>query len=363
MSAKFAAGLAPGPIGLVTTGGTVGSEVTGGIADVSAGAEMALLETAAATALDIRVARAMRKLSENMQPQDWVSIANSVRDVVSSDEVKAVLILHGTDTMAFTAAALSFLLADLDQPVVLTGSNIPPFEPGSDAQTNIRDALCALTGLRKRNMSGTYVCFSGIAREPSRLLAGVNVRKSIAAGRAYESVNRGPIARVSNGSFRLQSQMAPHHAVAKARMRVDSAVKFLRVMPGVDFAREADDILRCDYRGVVVELYPGWTGPISVDQHSLAAFIDRVTRAGVIVATTVPHASHHGFEYASEASLRHSGALVLEEALPETAYVKLMWALGQHSEPSRVRELMLTNIAGELGQKATLNNAHNSAVA
>jgi L-asparaginase/Glu-tRNA(Gln) amidotransferase subunit D len=353
MSAKSRRSGSKGPIGLVITGGTIGAEVSSGVADVSARAELALVEAAADYVSDVRVTRAMRKLSENMQPEDWVTIARAVRQLVIGDKLTGVVVLHGTDTMAFTSAALSFLLADLEQPVVLTGANTPLLEPGSDAMTNLKDAVYALSGLASRHMGGTYICFSGIPGKPSQLLAGVNVRKSIAVGQAYESVNRHAVARISQGSFRLKSNVAPRQALTNARMQVDSSVKFLRLMPGTNFAVEADNIIAGGYRGVVVELYPGWTGPISSEQYSLSALIDQVTRAGVVVATTVSHSSRHRFEYVSEAALRSSGALVLEETLPETAYVKLMWALGQYSEASRVRELMLTNIAGELGQDST----------
>jgi L-asparaginase len=339
------------PLGLVMTGGTIGAEVKSGIADVSDAAEVVLIQAAAAAGIEVRVERAMSKLSENMQPDDWVSIALVVRQLVNQEQVGGVLILHGTDTMGFTSAALSFLLADLALPIVLTGANIPPLEPKSDAGTNIKDAVFALLSLESKGMSGTYVCFSGIPGEPSQLLAGVNVRKSIAAGRAYESVNRGAVAQVSGPSFHLQGQMPPRHPLANANLQVDSAVRFLRVLPGMNFATEADNTVRNGYRGVVIELYPGWTGPINTREHSLAFFIDEVARAGAVVGITVPHASTHGYEYASESVLRNSSAVVLERMLPETAYVKLMWALAQHAEPARVLELMGTNIAGELGDE------------
>jgi L-asparaginase/Glu-tRNA(Gln) amidotransferase subunit D len=345
------------------TGGTIASEVNSGIADVSTGPEMTLVQTAAAAGTEIRVAHAMSKLSENMQPEDWVSIAVAVRQLVDAEHVGGVLILHGTDTMGFTSAALSFLLADLDLPVVLTGANVPPLEPGSDAETNIKDAVFALSSLKSTGMPGTYVCFSGVPGKPSQLLAGVNVRKSIAAGRAYESVNRGPIASVSAGSFQLLGQMSPRHPLAEARLEVDPTVRFLRVLPGVNFATEAQITVSNGYRGVVIELYPGWTGPVNSPDHSLAFFIDQVVRAGAVVAITVPHASTHGYEYASESVLRNSGAVVLERALPETAYVKLMWALAQYSEPARVRELMRTNIAGELGDPQESSNTKDTTAA
>src|SRR6202040_1852748 len=99
----------------------------------------------------------IRELSENLQPRHWVLIAQAVRSLIEQEDAAGVLVLHGTDTMAYTAAALSFLLSDLEGPVVLTGANLPTGEAGSDAQRNVHDALVALNELER----GVYVAFTG----------------------------------------------------------------------------------------------------------------------------------------------------------------------------------------------------------
>jgi glutamyl-tRNA(Gln) amidotransferase subunit D len=363
MSTSDAESRVSGPVGLVLTGGTAGSEIKDGVADLGNAAEMVLINTAQSEVADIRIVSPLRKLSENMQPQDWVSIANSIRELVEKDGAKGVLIIHGTDTMAFASAALSFLLADLKTPVVITGANLPPLEKGSDAQMNVRDALVTLKWLMAREHPGVYLSFSGIPGRPSHVFAGANVRKMIAAGAAYESVDRKIVGRVSHGAFHLVStipRISPANGTTPA---VDPRVRFIKVMPGVDFKAEADEVIRRGTRGVVLELYASGTGPVSSDQYSLNGFIRTVSDAGVAVATTVANGASHNYEYSTEVALHQAGDISLPLTPPDTAYVKMMWALAQSPSKKRVEQLMLTNIAGELGKQANPPAAPGLAVA
>src|SRR5579862_5600482 len=123
-------------IGLVLTGGTIGAQEDNSVLSVrSDGAREAdLIQSVWPGAHVVAVASPIRDLSENLSPQHWVSIAEAVRSLVGDSGAAGVLVLHGTDTMAYTAAALSFLLSDLERPVVLTGANLPSGEAGSDAE-------------------------------------------------------------------------------------------------------------------------------------------------------------------------------------------------------------------------------------
>ena len=166
------------------TGGTIGAEQHGAVLSVGAqptSAEADLLRSAWPAAGEPRVvvAAPLRKLSENLTPGDWPAIAGAVRRLVEVDDVDGVLVLHGTDTMAYTAAALSFLLCDVERPIVLTGSRLPAGQPGSDAPANVRAALVALLALG----SGTYVAFGGDADAAARIHLGTRVRKAPSAAR------------------------------------------------------------------------------------------------------------------------------------------------------------------------------------
>ena len=179
------------PVGLVLTGGTIGSEVVGEevrLRTKGPSSELGFLSSDEGPGCE--VVRPLRKLSENITPADWVTIADAVVELVDRHGVSGVVVLHGTDTAAYTAAALTFLTAGLEVPVVLTGSNVPATAPDSDAPTNVRDAILAAKHLER----GAYLSFSGTPGEAEPgirghgcaqgggLGAGVRFRKGPAGG-------------------------------------------------------------------------------------------------------------------------------------------------------------------------------------
>jgi L-asparaginase/Glu-tRNA(Gln) amidotransferase subunit D len=127
----------------------------------------------------------IREFSENMIPSDWTKIAKSV-DKAIKEKIDSIVIAHGTDTMCYTSAALSFMLQGIKIPVVLTGSNIPLETEGTDAVTNMHDAI--RVALDKR-FKGVFLVFSGIDNQPSNIHLGCRVRKVKFSGNCFESVN------------------------------------------------------------------------------------------------------------------------------------------------------------------------------
>lgn len=349
-------------VGLVLTGGTIGSH-HGPVLSVSddslesltvggAGAEEIDLLTGAwegTGSLDVQVRSPIRLLSENLKPEDWIPIAQAARDLAQIDEVSGVVIFHGTDTMAYTAAALSFLLADLDKPVVLTGSNLPPDQPGSDAARNAHDALIALDSLS----SGTYIVFAGADELPGLVHLGTRVRKVQASGQAYDSVNGPPIARIEGRQFLSMTEApAPQPARMEVSCAVDPRVLTLRLYPGLNFEAAFSAVVHGAIHGVVIELYASATGPDTGDEYSLAGFIQRCVDHDLPVVTTVNIAPDEPVNvYETTLAISEAGGLFLDGMLPETATVKLMWALAQRDDTASVLELMRTPIAGELAPR------------
>jgi L-asparaginase type I len=336
-------------VGLVLTGGTIGAQEDNSVLSVRGGTgdrEAGLLERVwpGHGTPHVLVASPLRTLSENLQPHDWVLIARAVRELVEADDVAGVLIFHGTDTMAYTAAALSFLLSDLPRPVVLTGANLPSGEAGSDAERNVRDALVALQALER----GTYVAFTGGPDLEGRVYLGTRVRKLKASGEAFSSVNRKLVGVVEGDRFlEREEYVAQDHK--QSVQDVDEHVLALRLYPGLDLDAMFEAVIAGAMRGVVIELYAAATGPDTGDRFSVPRFVRRCVEKGVVVATAVPAApTSNGKVYATHLAIREAGGLFLRDMLPETATVKLMWALAQSDNPATVRELMLTPIAGEL---------------
>jgi L-asparaginase type I len=349
--AAFVPGINDGAVGLVLTGGTIGAFEEDSVLSVGGQAEgEANVVDQLWPGLGARtvVRSPLRKLSENFEPRDWLAISAAVRDLVNADAVAGTVILHGTDTMSYTAAALSFLLADLEAPVVLTGSNFPSHHPDSDALHNVRDALVALGSLKR----GVYVAFAGGTELPSLVHLGTRVRKERAADQAFFSVNREPVGMVRKGVFRQLEPPHLHEVASGFAERMDDRVLSVRLYPGLDFDALLAAVRAGDTRAVLVELYASATGPDTRDRFSLPAFIRSCAELGVLVATTVsnPVSRHAASVYETTLAIEDAGAMFLRDMIPEAAVVKLMWALAQEAEPQQVRDLMLTPIAGEISR-------------
>jgi L-asparaginase/Glu-tRNA(Gln) amidotransferase subunit D len=344
----------PQRVGLVLTGGTIGSEVSLPASkklvrlleeDRSQAPELDLVWRAAPSAeqFEFEVRRPVGLLSEDLVPSDWVPMASTIRSLVSDDGVDAVLILHGTDTMSYTSAALSFMLSDLEVPIVVTGANKPSDQPGTDALQNIRDSLSALRELGP----GVFVVFAGRPTAAGRVHLGTRVRKVRASGNAFVSVGKRPVGEVRNGRFvRNWTPAIPTPVPSPAK--VDGRVLSLRLYPGLDLASMLDVIRLAKLRGVVLELYPSYTGPTGSSRFSVPRFVDACAAERVpVLATVANEPAGRPNLYESRIALEQAGAEVLH-TLPETATVKLMWALGITRKRDALLDLMRTPIANEL---------------
>lgn len=342
----------PHSVGLVITGGTIGAHEDDSVLAVQASTAHATKELDLLTqawhqpvTFDVHVRCPLRLLSENLEPGDWIPIAEAVRDLVETEDVSGVVVFHGTDTMVYTAAALSFLLSDIDKPVVLTGSNLPSDQEGSDAPRNVHDSLIALEALE----AGTYIVFAGANDLPGVVHLGTRARKLQASGQAFASINRLPVGEVVGDTF--NSLQLPARRVSQSfKCAIDPHVLALRLYPGLDFAAAYSAVTYGHIRGVVIELYASATGPHTDDRYSLPVFIRRCVERGVTVATTVPAAPEGPSNvYETTLAIAEAGGVFLLDMLPETATAKLMWALAQRDDMRSVQELMLTPIAGEIG--------------
>lgn len=285
-------------------------------------------------------------LSENMTPRHWVVIAREIEDLLETEAVEGVLVLHGTDTMPFTSAALSFMLAGIAVPVVLTGSNRPPNEPESDADRNIADALTALRHL----IPGVYLSFAGRPEARSRVHDGDSVRKVRGSGPAFASVGRSHVAEVDRGRFGwvLKSRSPEREgrgATERARFRIAADERVLRVdlHPGINLEAMLELLDRGGYRGVCLTLYPALTAPSAPDRYSVPEFARRCSQRDILLALTV-NARPVGprTHYGSKCELERAGAVPLP-LIPETALVKVMWALGLSEDVDVAREVLGSN--------------------
>lgn len=341
---------APGPrssdrwITLLSTGGTIASRVdyeTGGVRPVKEEREILEFYPELERAGRVRVVPVFDKLSEDLTPSDWEVLAQRVVEAFG-EGAEGVVIAHGTDTLGFTAAALAFLLEELPGPVVLVGAQRSPDRPSSDGASNL---AAAVTVARDRRLGEVVVVMhAGLSDRVFAIHRGTRVRKMHSSRRdAFGSRNGPPLGEVVDGEVRLASDVrVPSAGPARASLPLDPRAGILWFYPGLppDHAKAFVHGLR----GIVL----AGTGLGHIARAHLD-WIRAATDRGIVVAMTTQclEGNADPFVYSTGRQLRRAGVLFLEDLLPETAYVKLLWALGRATDPAEVARLLLAERAGE----------------
>jgi L-asparaginase len=273
--------------------------------------------------------------SSDVGPTEWIALATEVARARATHD--GVVIVHGTDTMAYTASALSFALSNLDRPVVLTGSQRPLAEIRTDARRNLVDAV----DLARRDLPEVGICFDG------HLYRGNRARKGDAwSYAAFGSPSCAPLARLG-----LDVQVGPHvrrptgpfHLDA----RFDARVAVAYVVPGMD-PDQLQRQVEGGVRGVVLAAFGVGNAPLG--PRPLADGVRRAVRAGVtVVVVTQAHAGEVELSrYRNGAVLAEAGAVPGGELSIEAATTKLMHALARDPEDAEARRAyLLADVAGE----------------
>ncbi|MCP8305121.1 MAG: Glu-tRNA(Gln) amidotransferase subunit GatD [archaeon] len=341
-------------IAIISTGGTIASRVdyrTGAVHPALSASDLysAVPELSRYAMIDAEVVSSI--FSENMTAEYWKLIALKVAEKVRSG-FRGIVVTHGTDTMGYTSAALSFALAGVPVPVVLVGSQRSSDRPSSDAALNLIGAVSVAS---KAPFSGVYVVMhSGMSDDVLSVHLGTKVRKNHTSRRdAFESINIPPVAYVKGGSIGEVMNDLPPRRDSKdfeARPDFDTRVALIKFHP--DFDPEIIDYLTSrGYKGIVLEgTGLGHVGSYCNSQLRLAI------EKGVLVAMTSQciWGRVRMTVYDTGRDLLAMGVLPLEDMLPETALVKMMWALGNTRSVEEARELMKKNIAGEVGYRSDL---------
>jgi L-asparaginase type I len=288
--------------------------------------------------LDIPVKNIMQKGSANIVPEDWVKIAEAVVGAFKAG-ADGVVILHGTDTMHYTAAALSFFLSGLGKPVVMTGSIVPGVDRKSDALFNLNNAIDVAAF---SNIAEVCIVFSADEKKNSGvIIRGCRAKKIHSTSlNAFDSINIQPIGFISNGSIQYTDLEITKRA--ERDLKLDSAyvpnVVLLKQNPAL--TAQALSKFIANASGAVIE----GTGA----GHLRKELIDTIAsaRLPVVISTQVLYGGVKWGLYASDKSYEQKDNIIPAwDMTSETALVKLMWALGKGGD---IRSLMLKNVAGEI---------------
>lgn len=336
-------------IDLIMTGGTISSKLdskTGGVKALTDAKELFAMYPGIFDVADIKVIVPFTKLSENMSSQDWIKIAKLTAKSLNDPRVRGVIITHGTDTLHYTASALSFML-QTSKPVVLTYSQRSSDRGSSDARLNlICSARTALSDIAEVSLVG----HASMNDDFCYILKGSKVRKMHSSRRdTFRPINCKPIGKIwEDGRIEKISDFRKRQ---KGKTDVDAVfedrVALLKFYPG-----QNPKILDAykNYKGIVIEM-TGLGHVATERKSSWIPAIRELIKKGIFVCA-VPQTLYGRLDpyvYSSGRELLKLGVIYLEDMLPETALVKLGWILAHKKWD--VKEKMLENIAGELNPK------------
>ena len=277
--------------------------------------------------------------SSNMTPREWLIIARDIFD--HYDAYDGFVVLHGTDTMAYTASALPFLLQGLNKPVILTGSQIPLVELRNDARENIITAL-----MLAANFPIPEVClYFG-----DKLLRGCRTVKVNATGfDAFDSPNFPPLGTVGidiHIDWNLVRR-APETPLRPPPASLDATVGALRLFPGIS-AQLLENVLQTPLQGLVLEAYGTGNAP-DRDQALLDTFT-RATERGIVIVdcTQCLRGTVNLNAYATGAALLQAGVISGVDMTPIAALTKLHYLIGSGHTSMQIREMITQDWCGEL---------------
>ena len=288
--------------------------------------------------------------SESMTSSHWEKIAVSARKMLNDDEISGVIITHGTDFLHYTSAALSFMLKDLNKPVVLTYSQRSIDRASSDANLNLRcSARMAISDCAEVMLVG----HGSINDDFCYALPGTKARKMHTSRRdAFKAVNVGPIAKVFPDRIEfLRKYRVRNENKVKLDLAFCDKVALVKFYPGQDSA--ILDFYALKYKGIVIEVSGLGHLPVSESEHSWIPKLKNHIRKGFVVCAA-PQTIYGRLDpmvYSNGRELVDAGVIFLEDMLPETAFVKLGYVLGHRGWKKEVKEKMLSNFAGEINRR------------
>jgi len=340
-------------VAIISTGGTIASRVdyrTGGVRAALSARDLysVVPELSEVATIDAQILFSL--YSENITAQHWSETAKTVAKHIRKG-VAGVVVPHGTDTMGYTSAALSFALQNLPVPVIVVGSQRSADRPSSDAATNLIGAVRAATWApfaevvlaMHETVSDTSIVFH----------RGTKVRKCHTSRRdTFQSVNAPPLAKMENEKITMlvedyRKRDSSRKLILKPNF--DEKVALVKFHPGLN-PKVLEWYVEGGYRGIVLE----GTGLGHVSSQCFPAIKKAVENDVVVAMTSQCIWGRLGMNvYDTGRDLLAMGVTPLEDMLPETAVVKLMWTLGQTKDVKEVKKLLTTNIAHEITPRTT----------
>ena len=337
-------------ISILGTGGTIASRIdykTGAVNPAFSAEELYSIIPELSDYANINTELISNIASEQMNPEDWKNMAEKVIEKIR-DKNQGIVIGHGTDTMAYTSAALSFALVNCPIPVILTGAQRSTDRPSSNASLNMISSVIVAS---KNQLNGVYLAMhSSIEDNEVSIHCGTRVRKNHTSRRdAFQSIGIEPIAIVNQGNVTINKKFNDDKNKFEIKVNFDENVSLLKFHPGFN-PKIIDAIVDSNTKGIILE----GTGLGHVNSKCNSA-IKRAIDKGMFVGMTSQclNGRIKMTVYSAGRDLLKLGVIPLEDMLPETALVKLMWAYGNYKD-EEIQKIMTTNIAGEFTERSIL---------
>ncbi|HVP06437.1 MAG TPA: Glu-tRNA(Gln) amidotransferase subunit GatD [Candidatus Acidoferrum sp.] len=340
---------------LLGTGGTIASRLdyrTGAVIPAFSPGELYGAVPELADICNLSTEKLFAVFSENMGPEQYKKLAESIGTEIRKG-IDGIVIGHGTDTMHHTAAALAFMVQNSPVPIVMVGSQRSSDRPSSDAALNLMHATKTAA---ESDIAEVLVCMFGPTSDEYGLLhRGTRVRKMHSSYRStFRTVGDIPIAMVNREKITPIRNDYNHRRTDRNvtiapyfEERVAMVYYYPNMLPDI-----IESLIDNKYKGIVI----AGTGLGHINKPLYPA-IKRAAESGVHVYMTVQTlwGYVHMFVYDTGRDLMALGIVPAENMLPEVAYVKLAWCLGQTTEREKVKELMLTPICGEITDREPYN--------
>jgi len=333
---------------LLSTGGTIASKVdyrTGAVTPALTAADLndAVPEIAKIANIDAEVL--FSEYSENLQPEHWVETAKKIQSVVDLD-YKGVIVAHGTDTMHYSSAFLSFALSGLKIPVVFVGSQRSSDRPSSDAASNL---IAATRFIAQTDVNGIYVVMHhNESDETISCHLGTRVRKNHTSKRsAFETIGNDPAFLILDEKIikNYRDEFFENQSF-NPKLGIDTRVALVKYHPGYE-PRQIEALIDLGFKAIIFE----GTGLGHVGK-TMYDVIKKANAKGLFLGMTSQciDGRVRMTVYESGRDLLELGITPLENMIPEVALVKTMWALGNSEDNDGLKKLLLENIASEFSE-------------
>ncbi|HDQ00061.1 MAG TPA: Glu-tRNA(Gln) amidotransferase subunit GatD [bacterium] len=340
---------------LFGTGGTIASRLdyrTGAVIPAFSPGELYGSVPELADICNLETEKLYGVFSENMGPEQWIGTAQAIGREIENG-VDGIVIGHGTDTMHHTAAVLSFMVQDTPVPIVMVGSQRSSDRPSSDAAINLINAAKTAA---ESDIAEVVVCMFGPTSDQYDLLhRGTRVRKMHSSYRStFRTISDIPIAMVSPQGFEyFRNDFKRRRKDKKVNLnpvfeeKISIVYYYPNMKPDI-----IDALVDNGYKGIVI----AGTGLGHVNKPLYPA-LKRAQQKGIAMYMTVQTLWGYVqmYVYDTGRDIMELGVIPAANMLPEVAYVKLGWALGQTTDPEQVKDIMLTSICGEITEREPHN--------